>query len=240
MRQLVEKIRTLEAELSKEKGPFLLFALLLREDALDVWDILVSAPWIDVDRGTGLRLIVDRLGRVASTDEMARVSKVVIVDRFNPALKSLQAAFDVESAVVEVSNSEFFGFKVSRAFIITSRKIASIPAKHLGGWFELNRSNSGSFYFVLKAGNGEAVLASEMYGSKSAAENGIAAVQKNSLIELRYDRKVSSDGRFYFNLKAANHAVIGTSQMYKTASDMERGVEFVKANGAIGVVNFNG
>lgn len=230
-------MRVLEAELSKQKGPFLLFALLLREDALDVWDILVSAPWIDMDRGAGLRLIVDRLSKMASPAEMSQISKVVIVDRYNPALKSLQAAFDVRNADIEVKNSEFFGFRISRAIIITSRKIDAFPVKHLGGWFELIGSDKGLFHFVLKAGNGEVVLRSESYGSKSAAENGIASVQKNCGIDQRYDRKKASDGRFYFNLRAANHAVIGTSQLYKTESARDRGIEFVKANGVIEVVN---
>ena len=46
--------------------------------------------------------------------------------------------------------------------------------------FELNTSSNGKFFFNLKAGNGEIILSSEMYESKSSAENGITSVKKNA------------------------------------------------------------
>lgn len=102
----------------------------------------------------------------------------------------------------------------------------------MAGWYELKQNEKGQYSFALKAGNGEVILRSEQYESKSAAENGIASVQKNSGVEARYDRKDSTDGRFYFNLKAGNHQVIGSSQMYKSAVSRDGGIESVKTNGS--------
>lgn len=102
----------------------------------------------------------------------------------------------------------------------------------MAGWYELNANDKGQYSFVLKAGNGEVILRSEQYESKAAADNGIASVQKNSPLEERYDRKTASDGRTYFNLKAGNHQIIGTSQMYKSESGRDAGIESVKVNGA--------
>ena len=101
----------------------------------------------------------------------------------------------------------------------------------MAGWYELTSNDKGQFSFVLKAGNGEVILRSEHYESKQAADNGIASVQKNSPDDARYDRKDASDGRPYFNLKAGNHQVIGTSQMYKTAASRDKGIESVQTNG---------
>lgn len=101
----------------------------------------------------------------------------------------------------------------------------------MAGWYELSSNDKGKFSFVLKAGNAEVILRSEQYDSKAAAENGIQSVQTNSPQEARYDRKDASDGRCYFNLKAGNHQVIGTSQMYKDAAGRDKGIESVKANG---------
>ena len=56
-------------------------------------------------------------------------------------------------------------------------------------------------------------------------------MQKNSSLDERYDRKESSNQKFYFNLKAANHQIIGTSQMYATAASRDKGIESVKTNG---------
>jgi len=101
----------------------------------------------------------------------------------------------------------------------------------MSGWFELHRGSNDQFYFVLKAGNAEVILTSEHYTTRASAENGIASVQKNSLDEAHYERKVAKDGRHYFNLKAINHQVIGSSQMYASPQACEKGIASVKVNG---------
>jgi uncharacterized protein YegP (UPF0339 family) len=99
------------------------------------------------------------------------------------------------------------------------------------GWFELTKSEKDQYKFVLKAANGEVVLRSETYTSKAAAQNGIASVQKNSPDAARYEKKDAKNGQFFFNLKAANHQVIGTSQMYDTAAARDKGIASVTKNG---------
>jgi uncharacterized protein YegP (UPF0339 family) len=109
----------------------------------------------------------------------------------------------------------------------------------MAGWFELSKSVDGQFRFVLKAGNAETMLASELYRSKVSAEAGIASVQANCSIDERYERKTAANGRVFFNLKAANHQVIGTSQMYSSVSSREIGIASVKANGVSSTVKDN-
>lgn len=101
----------------------------------------------------------------------------------------------------------------------------------MAGWYELTNSSDGQFRFVLKAGNAETILTSELYKTRASAENGIASVQKNCQMDERYDRKESANNKFYFNLKAANHQIIGSSQMYATATSRDKGIESVKSNG---------
>lgn len=101
----------------------------------------------------------------------------------------------------------------------------------MSGWYELHKSSDGQFYFVLKAANAEVILTSERYTTAAAAENGIAAVQKNSPEEQRYERKTASDGRFHFNLAAANHQVICSSQLYASQAGREAAIAGVKRCG---------
>ncbi|HMV53488.1 MAG TPA: YegP family protein [Rhodocyclaceae bacterium] len=101
----------------------------------------------------------------------------------------------------------------------------------MAGWFELNKNDKGQFSFVLKAGNDQVILRSEQYETKGAAQNGIASVQTNSPQDARYEKKTAADGRPYFNLKAANHQIIGTSQMYASEGARDDGIASVKANG---------
>lgn len=106
----------------------------------------------------------------------------------------------------------------------------------MAGWFELNESSNGQVYFVLKAEDGHILLRSETYEAKLSAQNGIASVQANSALDDRYEKKEASDGRSFFNLKSANHQVIGTSQMYSASLDRENGIAAVKANGATTII----
>ncbi len=46
--------------------------------------------------------------------------------------------------------------------------------------FQLKKAKNEKFYFVLTAKNGQVIAQSEMYNSKSAAENGIKSVQTNA------------------------------------------------------------
>ena len=69
----------------------------------------------------------------------------------------------------------------------------------MAGWFEVSQANDGQYRFVLKAGNGEPILNSELYKIKAAALNGIASVQKNSPDDGRYERVVAKNDKPYFN-----------------------------------------
>jgi len=95
----------------------------------------------------------------------------------------------------------------------------------MAGYFDLSKSSDGQFRFVLKAGNHETILTSELYKTRAAAENGIESVQKNCGDAARYEKKVAANGKHHFNLKAANHQIIGSSQMYATESGCDNGIE---------------
>ncbi|MNL28040.1 hypothetical protein D3C87_1496690 [compost metagenome] len=98
------------------------------------------------------------------------------------------------------------------------------------GKFEITTRKNGEYQFNLKAGNGQVILASEGYSSKSACQNGIESVRKNAQDDSKFERKTSSNGKPYFNLKASNGQVIGNSEMYESEASRENGIESVKKN----------
>jgi uncharacterized protein len=96
--------------------------------------------------------------------------------------------------------------------------------------FKLFTGKDGQFYFKLTARNGESILASEGYTSKSGCKNGIDSVKKNAVKDDQYKRKTAVNGEFYFTLTALNGEVIGKSETYKTEQGRENGIESVKSN----------
>ena len=98
------------------------------------------------------------------------------------------------------------------------------------GKFEVYQDSKKEYRFRLKAGNGQNILASEGYTAKSGCMNGIESVKTNSQDDGKFDRKTSRNGKPYFNLKASNGQIIGTSEMYEGLSGMENGISSVKTN----------
>ncbi|MFT3763518.1 MAG: YegP family protein [Pseudoxanthomonas sp.] len=100
----------------------------------------------------------------------------------------------------------------------------------MAGKFVLSKRSNGDFQFVLKAGNGQVILASQGYADKASAKNGIESVRKNSADDGRFERKTSSNGKPFFNLLAGNGQVIGTSEMYESEASRENGIKSVQTN----------
>lgn len=116
-------------------------------------------------------------------------------------------------------------------YIYTLKKIYLTYLKlNTMGKFVITKRANGEFQFNLKAGNGQTILASEGYTTMAACKNGIESVKRNAPEDARYDRKEAKNGAPYFNLKATNGQVIGTSEMYSSVAARENGIESVKKN----------
>ena len=96
--------------------------------------------------------------------------------------------------------------------------------------FEIKTRKDGEFQFNLKAGNGQIILSSEGYKTKASCLNGIASVKNNSQEDKRFERLVSKNEKFYFNLKATNGQIIGTSEMYESTASRDNGIASVMKN----------
>lgn len=96
--------------------------------------------------------------------------------------------------------------------------------------FTLSKRSNGEFQFNLVAGNGEKILHSEGYTGKDGCLNGIDSVRRNSQDDARYARETAKNGKFYFNLKAGNGQIVGTSEMYESEGARENGIASVKAS----------
>jgi uncharacterized protein YegP (UPF0339 family) len=103
--------------------------------------------------------------------------------------------------------------------------------------YVISTSTNGKFHFVLKAGNNETILASQLYAARDGATQGIESVRANGPLDERFQRMNSSRGEPYFNLLAANGQVIGKSEMYSSERARDNGIESVKKNCATPTVD---
>ena len=123
MKDLVNKFVQIERTLSSERGDFALFALFLREDSGDKWDLIVASRWIDENRKEALSFITHRIAEALSADELPMLSRVVLVELANPSVRAVNQAVQIVSGVAEITNSNFFGLEIKHAYIITSQHL---------------------------------------------------------------------------------------------------------------------
>jgi uncharacterized protein len=104
------------------------------------------------------------------------------------------------------------------------------------GKFVISKRKNGEFQFNLKARNGQTILTSEGYSTRTACDSGIDSVRKNSQVDARFEKKEAANGKLYFNLRSSNGQVIGTSEMYEAAGGRNNGVASVRKNAPDAVI----
>jgi hypothetical protein len=122
MRAVVEKLLKVERQIAEEKGPFSLFALFLREDAQDKWDLVASALWLEKNKQEAFEFLANLIRSSLAPDELLSLSRIVLVDHNDPALDAVHRALRAEHGIVEVKDTSFFGLEIKHAYIITSQR----------------------------------------------------------------------------------------------------------------------
>lgn len=114
------------------------------------------------------------------------------------------------------------------ATVSAATAASATPANAGGEGFETFKGADGKTYFHLRAKNGEIVLQSQGYSSKTAAEGGIASVKTNGVDAAQFDVIAGVNGAYSFRLLAANHKTIGRGEMYATKQGALKGADGVR------------
>ena len=120
--ELTSKFAELESHIAEEKGAFTLFALFMREDAPDRWDLIVSAPWAGGDKQGVVDYLISQIKSRLGEQGLPSLARIVVIDPQDAAVQALNRAVQIEHGSVEVRDSNFFGLSVKHAYIITSKR----------------------------------------------------------------------------------------------------------------------
>ena len=122
MKEIAEKLKSMEVSISEKKGPFDLFALFLREDAPDRWDLVVAANWIEKNKQEALKFISREVSATLTPNELIKLSRITIIDESNPALEALTKSMGVEHGLAEIRDDNYFGLQIKHGYLITSKR----------------------------------------------------------------------------------------------------------------------
>ncbi|MCA9584842.1 MAG: DUF1508 domain-containing protein [Myxococcales bacterium] len=96
-------------------------------------------------------------------------------------------------------------------------------------YFETFEGMDGQYYFHLMAANGANVLRSEGYVSRSNAERGAQALMGIARDKRNFEVLEAKNGEFYFNVVSPNGEIVGTSELYASKSNADRGARTVRS-----------
>ena len=120
--ELPTKFAKLESDLSIAKGEFALFAIFLREDLPDRWDLMIAAPWASADKKGALDYIISKIKSDLGSAYLIQLARIVFIDPEDRAVQDLNSTIQIEHGAVEVRDRNFFGLQIKLAFIITSKR----------------------------------------------------------------------------------------------------------------------
>jgi uncharacterized protein YegP (UPF0339 family) len=97
-------------------------------------------------------------------------------------------------------------------------------ARH--GSFEILQTESGRFYMVLKASNGQRILTGFFFSTEEKAKDAAGKVKERAVDDANFD--IRSDKQWYFFIKGGDGKAIAQSERYTTEAAMKKGIESVK------------
>ena len=121
MREQAKKLREVAKKLANTKGEIDLFALFLRENGLNKWDLLISSEWARRGQKKALQAIIDEMKTVLNDQEQLMFAKVVILDKDDNMLAEVKSAAHIEQGIAQFSNRHFFGLDIKQGYLIDSK-----------------------------------------------------------------------------------------------------------------------
>ena len=127
MKQILDKLKLVLTDLEKELGPVSVFALFLRTDPLEKWDIVVAASWLYPNELSSYELINSKIQNVLTPSDLLKLARIVILSNLDPVVSFLQDSVSVTNGSFgEVAGDIFtekFGFTIKQAYLLRCQRI---------------------------------------------------------------------------------------------------------------------
>jgi len=117
-------------EIAAKKGDFTLFGLFKRADALGMWDLVVSAPWLESGKLNALGELVELLTQSLGKESISQFSRVETVPGNHPTVKYILNTIPVDDGERRLQNTDLFGLQITDAIILRAKRpVARKPTR---------------------------------------------------------------------------------------------------------------
>lgn len=120
-----EKLSVMTKKIEADKGPLELLGLFLRDDSLGLWDVVIGAPWLKADERASFVYVADQLRAHLAREELAGLSRIVILDHGGAVLESFLNQFGGRTGLADVHFVAEGGAVIRRAYVILARPVGA-------------------------------------------------------------------------------------------------------------------
>src|SRR5579871_6518443 len=122
MKEIIDKLKSVVQALEKENAPLLICALFLREEPLEKWDFILSAPWLNRQEMQSYNIVSSKLQDFLNDSELFELSRIVILDPDDSVISYLQNLETISNGgYKELRADELsakFKFTIKRAYLL--------------------------------------------------------------------------------------------------------------------------
>src|SRR5262249_34071818 len=118
----LEKLAAIERSMSREKGGFEFFGVVLPEATLEQWDLVVAAPWLKPHTLESYQMVAAPLQATFTRDDWFDFSRIAILQKDAPFLEEMLAMFSTEHGLKEITCTTVAGVSIRKAYIITAKR----------------------------------------------------------------------------------------------------------------------
>lgn len=104
--------------------------------------------------------------------------------------------------------------------------------------FVIKKISENNFQFHLETDDGQILLNSDCHNSRADCEKTIQSIRKNAEGNAHYDRKLSTKGSFFFQLRDYQGQTVGISTLYDNYLSRENGIRSVKMTAPTATVEY--
>ena len=119
----LKKLAAAELSLSRTRGPFELFAVVLRENSsLGKWDLVAAAPWLSPDDLESFQALIDSVKAALTVEEFLEISRFAVLKTGYPFLEGMLDMVSCEHGLSELRDLTLADISIRIAYVITAMR----------------------------------------------------------------------------------------------------------------------
>ncbi len=118
LKTVSKKLQSMATEIESEKGEITLFALFLRNESPELWDLGIAAEWIKDDKGAVYMYVANKLQSALTEKERYGINSIVILNQNGAALHYFLEQFGGKVGMHNIHFQTEGGKKIPKACVI--------------------------------------------------------------------------------------------------------------------------